>query len=79
MTNPTFAEWLTTAKPKAEYRYHTGSNLIGGKGIDAVRIAYNAGLVTLAQRRNAAGSFDYLAIRNGRADKPEYPFIFDQA
>ena len=77
MTYKTFADWLANAKPKAEYRYHTGSSLIGGKGIDAVRIAYNAGLVTLTQRRNSAGSFDYLAVRLARAAKPAEPFEFD--
>lgn len=74
MTYKTFASFLAAAKPKDEYRYFTGAHLCGTPELEAVRRAYNDGQVTLTQRRNSAGSFDYLAIRMAERRKPIDPF-----
>lgn len=77
MTYKTFASFLADAPPGAQYRYFTGAHLCGTPELEAVRRAYNDGQVTLTQRRNSAGSFDYLAVRLARAAKPAEPFVFD--
>ena len=73
----TFPDFLAAAKPGEAYHYFTGQYLGWAPELKPIRRAYNDGQVTLTQRRNSAGSFDYLAVRLARSAKPAEPFVFD--
>lgn len=77
MTEPTFASWLRTAKPKDQCRYFSGARLGWAPEVEAVRWAYNAGIVDLVQRRNGPAYFDYLAVFKAHIVKPASPLVID--
>lgn len=76
-----FEVWLEAAKPGDRFTYHIGCNAKSGRLNDAVRMAYNSGLVTLTQRRltrgegqqNEGSQWEYLATRLTGCRKPASP------
>ena len=64
-----FAAWLIVANSGDRFTYHTGMHL-SGLYVHEVRKAYNAGLITLIQRRNG-DAFDYIAVRLARTARIE--------
>ena len=72
MTQPqptvaTFEAWMEAANPCDQFLYHTGEHLKGTRLINAVRDAYNRGIITLTQRRLDShpngGEFEFIAIK----------------
>lgn len=74
----TFQEWLDNAKPRDHFIYHKG-HLAVDRGPEERRVpevdalaravwaAYEAGQITLTQRRTGSHNWNYLATRTQRS------------
>lgn len=74
-----FTDWVEKAPPRDTYCYHVGENMKGCRTdvLTDVRLAYNAGQVTLTQRRKD-GVAEYLAVKLATPRLVSDPFTIDR-